>query len=120
MSHDCFYFSISFSIADHADARVSRLKSIWHNEAIVNKEKQQDVVGSDEYRIHNVLDKEYQPLHTSQILQNADSLVGEVLPYNLLTRNCEHFATQMRYGAPQSKQVQLFSMTFYIRIILHS
>ncbi len=120
MSHDCFYFSISFSIAEHADAGVSRFKSVCHNKAIVKKEKLQDVVGSDEYRIHNVLYKEYQPLHISQILQNAESLVGKVLRYNLLTHNCEHFVTLLRYGAPQSKQVQLFSMTFYIRIILYS
>ncbi len=120
MSHDCFYFSISFSIAEHADARVSRLKSVCHNEAIVKKEKLQDVVSSDEYRTHNVLEKEYQPLPIPDVLQNAERLVGKVLRYNLFTHNCEHFVTLLRYGAPQSKQVQLFSMTFYIRIILHS
>ncbi len=52
------------------------LKSVCHNEAIVKKEKLQDVVGSDEYRTHNVLEKEYQPLPIPDVLQNAESLVG--------------------------------------------
>lgn len=120
MSYECFHFSISFSAAEHANAGVSRVKSVLHKTATVKKEKIQDVVGNDEYHINNILDEKYQPLPTPDILQKAENLVGETLPYALLRRNCEHFVTELRYGTPQSQQVQLSGMTFYIRIILYS
>uniref|UniRef100_A0A8C2BQU1 LRAT domain-containing protein n=1 Tax=Cyprinus carpio TaxID=7962 RepID=A0A8C2BQU1_CYPCA len=91
--------------SENTDAGGSRVKSVLRNKAIVKKEKLQDVVSSDKYRINNVLDEKYQPL--PDILQKAENLVGETLPYDLLTRNCEHFVTQLRYGTPQSQQVQL-------------
>uniref|UniRef100_A0A672LV01 Retinoic acid receptor responder 3 n=1 Tax=Sinocyclocheilus grahami TaxID=75366 RepID=A0A672LV01_SINGR len=90
------------------------------DKAIVKKEKLLDVVGTDDYRIHNVLDKQHAPLPISHILQKAESLVGMVVPYNVLTHNCKHFVTGLRNGVQQSQQVQLFVVTFYIRIILYS
>lgn len=120
MSYECFHFSMSFSVAEHADAGVSSVKSVVHSEATVKKEKLQDVVGNNKYHTHNVLDKQCPPLYTPDILQKAENLVGKVLPYNLETHNCEHFVTGLRYGTPQSQQVQLSGMTFYIRIILYS
>ncbi len=117
MSHDCFYFSISVSIAEQANAGVSRSKSVLHNKATVKKEPLQKVVGSDKYRTRNDLEN---LLPIPHVLQTAESLVGKVLPYNLSTCNCEHFATELRCGKPQSLQVQLFGMTIYIRIILYS
>ncbi|XP_059375494.1 phospholipase A and acyltransferase 3-like [Carassius carassius] len=106
--------------SEYADAGVSGLKSIAQSIATVKKEKLQDVVGKDVYHIYNVLDNQSTPLPTPDIIQKAQSLVGTVLPYNLATRNCEHFVTELRYGTPKSQQVQLSGMTFYIRIILYS
>uniref|UniRef100_A0A672K7E9 HRAS-like suppressor 3 n=1 Tax=Sinocyclocheilus grahami TaxID=75366 RepID=A0A672K7E9_SINGR len=88
--------------SENADAGVSSVKSVLHNKAIVKKEKLLDVVGTDDYRIHNVLDKQHAPLPISHILQKAESLVGMVVPYNVLTDNCEHFVTGLRNGVQQS------------------
>ncbi|XP_058608538.1 phospholipase A and acyltransferase 4-like [Onychostoma macrolepis] len=91
--------------SEHADVGVSRVKSVLHDEATVKKEQLQDVVGSDKYRIHNLLDEQHEPRPIQDILLDADSLVGKTRPYNLFTHNCEHFVTLLRYGTPQSQQV---------------
>uniref|UniRef100_A0A673I5P9 LRAT domain-containing protein n=1 Tax=Sinocyclocheilus rhinocerous TaxID=307959 RepID=A0A673I5P9_9TELE len=97
--HDCFYFSISFSI-EHSDAG-----------ATVKKEKLEDVADNDEYRINNHLDDQYKPRPIEDILQEAENLVGREFPYNLLSSNCEHFVTLLRYGNPLSQQVQFKYIT---------
>ncbi|RXN15574.1 HRAS-like suppressor 3 [Labeo rohita] len=104
--------------SEYANAGVSSVKSVLHKKATVKKEKLEDVVGNNEYRINNLLDKQHQPRPIPDIIQNAESYVGKTLPYGLLTRNCEHFVTKLRYGKGQSRQVQ-FSMTLCIRIILY-
>lgn len=93
-------------LSEHADAGVSSVKSVLHNKAEVKKEKLKDVVGEDQYRIHNLLDEQFEPHPTEDILRDAGSLVGNILQYNVFTRNCEHFVTLLRYGKPQSQQVR--------------
>ncbi len=115
MSYDCFYFSMSVSIAEHADAGVSRVKSVLHNEATVKKEPLQEVVGSDKYRINNLLDEQHERRPIQDILQLTESLVGKTLPYCLCKFNCEHFVTLMRYRTPQSQQVQ-HDLTYRIKL----
>ncbi|RVE68832.1 hypothetical protein OJAV_G00095620 [Oryzias javanicus] len=41
-----------------------------------------------------------------EIVKKACSLVGASLKYNLKEYNCEHFATELRYGKAESCQVQ--------------
>uniref|UniRef100_A0A672K475 Retinoic acid receptor responder protein 3-like n=1 Tax=Sinocyclocheilus grahami TaxID=75366 RepID=A0A672K475_SINGR len=74
--------------------------------ATVKKEKLEDVANNDEYRINNRLDNQYEPRPIKDILQDAENLVGREFPYNVLSSNCEHFATLVRYGNPLSQQVQ--------------
>ncbi len=81
----------------------------------VQKEKLKDVVGSDEYCINNQLDDLYKTRPIEDILQDAKRFVGKEFPYNVATNNCEHFATLLRYGKPQSKQVQ-FGMTSHTEL----
>uniref|UniRef100_A0A8C1LFZ7 LRAT domain-containing protein n=1 Tax=Cyprinus carpio TaxID=7962 RepID=A0A8C1LFZ7_CYPCA len=57
----------------------------------LKKEKLQDVAGNDKYRINNHLDDTYEPRPIEDILQEAERF---------------HCATLVRYGNPQSKQVQ--------------
>uniref|UniRef100_A0A672K7W1 HRAS-like suppressor 3 n=1 Tax=Sinocyclocheilus grahami TaxID=75366 RepID=A0A672K7W1_SINGR len=102
--------------SENADAGVSSVKSVLHNKAIVKKEKLLDVVGTDDYRIHNVLDKQHAPLPISHILQKAESLVGMVVPYNVLTDNCEHFVTGLRNGVQQSHKV--YTLLGFISIVV--
>uniref|UniRef100_A0A672K0G8 Retinoic acid receptor responder protein 3-like n=1 Tax=Sinocyclocheilus grahami TaxID=75366 RepID=A0A672K0G8_SINGR len=78
--------------------------------ATVKKEKLEDVANNDEYRINNRLDNQYEPRPIKDILQDAENLVGREFPYNVLSSNCEHFATLVRYGNPLSQQVQLFDL----------
>uniref|UniRef100_A0A8C1LI72 LRAT domain-containing protein n=1 Tax=Cyprinus carpio TaxID=7962 RepID=A0A8C1LI72_CYPCA len=66
----------------------------------LKKEKLQDVAGNDKYRINNHLDDTYEPRPIEDILQEAERF---------------HCATLVRYGNPQSKQVQ-FSMTLHTEL----
>lgn len=94
--------------------------SVLHNRATVKREKLEDVVGRDKWRINNQLHMQLEPRHIQDILQNANSLVGEEVPYNVTKFNCEHFVTLLRYRVPHSQQVQLFSMTqSYCRLLIN-
>ncbi len=74
-----------------------------------------NVAGNDEYLINNHLDEIYDQRRSLNILFEARNLVGKECPYNVLTSNCEHFATLLRYGNPQSKQVR-FGMTSHTEL----
>ncbi|KAA0718483.1 Retinoic acid receptor responder protein 3 [Triplophysa tibetana] len=74
--------------------------------ALVKKEEIWDVVGSDEYRINNLLDDKYEPREIRNILRDAQRLLGRRRPYCVVTYNCEHFVTELRYGKPESHQVR--------------
>ncbi len=106
-SHDCFYFCISFSTAEHAQAGAYSMMSLLHNKATVKKEELYEVVGNDKYSINNLLDEQYEPHPVQEILRDAHRFLGKELPYCVFRGNCEHFVTELRYGKPQSRQVQL-------------
>lgn len=82
------------------------MMSVMCDRAVVKKEEIWDVVGSDEYRINNLLDHKYEPRSITKILREAESLVGNRLPYCVVRGNCEHFVTELRYGKPESRQVK--------------
>lgn len=75
--------------------------------ATVRRQKIWDVVRSNRFRVNNLLDDEYEPRQRRVIVREACSLVGWEMPYCLATNNCEHFATKLRYGKPESRQVGL-------------
>ncbi|CAM4922036.1 unnamed protein product [Rotaria socialis] len=56
-------------------------------------------------RVNNYLDSERQPLDVQVILEKAERVVGQK-GYDLICCNCEHFATECRYGVPISRQVR--------------
>uniref|UniRef100_A0A3B3UMV7 LRAT domain-containing protein n=1 Tax=Poecilia latipinna TaxID=48699 RepID=A0A3B3UMV7_9TELE len=72
---------------------------------VVMKEKLEDVVGGDRWRINNYLDKKHKPQQIYTIVKQAVGFIGTRLPYNLVSSNCEHFATDLRYGKSTSLQV---------------
>ncbi|RXN25205.1 HRAS-like suppressor 3 [Labeo rohita] len=74
------------SDSEHADTGASK-KSKKDGNVTVKKEKLQDVVGNDKYRINNHLDEKYNPRPIKDILQQAESFVGREFPYDLLLRN---------------------------------
>ncbi|XP_053289718.1 phospholipase A and acyltransferase 1 [Pleuronectes platessa] len=80
--------------------------SLSSSPGIVLQEKFSKVVGDDRYKVNNLLDKKYKPRDPSIIVKEACAMVGSELQYDLVTNNCEHFATEMRYGKAESRQVQ--------------
>ena len=81
-----------------------------HNKGRVRKEKFWVVVGSDKWCVNNILDEEFDPKPVNLILKDARWMVGEELPYNITTENCEHFVTNLRYGKPESRQVNMLNI----------
>uniref|UniRef100_A0A3B4FJZ5 LRAT domain-containing protein n=1 Tax=Pundamilia nyererei TaxID=303518 RepID=A0A3B4FJZ5_9CICH len=72
---------------------------------IVRKEKMWDVVGKDKWKINNSMDRQYEPRPANAIVEDAKALVGKELRYDLVSFNCEHFVTKLRYGVAESPQV---------------
>lgn len=66
----------------------------------------EDVVRSDKYLVNNYLDNNYRPRPIQEIIKLAKAKVGKSCYYHLLSSNCEHFATELRYGMCSSQQVR--------------
>ncbi|XP_061585710.1 phospholipase A and acyltransferase 5-like [Cololabis saira] len=76
----------------------------WAGTGVVLKEKLQDVVKKNKWRVKNLLDYKYTPRPADDIVRDACSLVDAETKYHLLKYNSEHFATELRYGSPESQQ----------------
>ncbi|TWW55684.1 Retinoic acid receptor responder protein 3 [Takifugu flavidus] len=50
------------------------------------------------------LDNKYEPRPSDIIVKAACELVGQQRLYHLLTKNCEHFVNDLRYGKAESRQ----------------
>ncbi|XP_062951383.1 phospholipase A and acyltransferase 3-like [Cynocephalus volans] len=83
----------------------SDIMSPMTDKAIVKKELLSVVAGRDKYWVNNKHDGKYPPLPGNKIVQRAEELVGEKMPYSLICRNCEHFVNELRYGVARSDQV---------------
>ncbi|XP_060938170.1 phospholipase A and acyltransferase 4-like [Limanda limanda] len=81
----------------------------------VKREKLANVVGSDRHQVNNLKDDMYDARDPSIIVKEALEMVGSKLPYNVDTYNCEHFATEMRYGKAESLQVKKPSLISGVR-----
>ena len=81
------------------------MMSIVCDRALVARAGFWEVVGTDEWRINNILDDQCEPRSADLVVQEARRLVGTELPYSVFQSNCEHFATELRYGKAQSRQV---------------
>ncbi|XP_016894859.1 HRAS-like suppressor 3 [Cynoglossus semilaevis] len=89
-----------------ANAGAQSLMSVVADRAVVKKELLKDVVGNSNWRVDNLLDKEYEPRSTCVVIEEAKAWVGRVMRYNVISWNCEHFVTNLRYGKPESRQVR--------------
>lgn len=99
-------FPLCESLGEVAGAGAASIMSTLTEKAIVKKELLCDVVGRDKYQVNNKHDDKYSPLPPSKIVQRAEELVGQELPYSLPCENCEHFVNELRYGVPRSDQVR--------------
>ncbi|XP_029021926.1 phospholipase A and acyltransferase 4-like isoform X2 [Betta splendens] len=77
---------------------------VFADKGLVKKEKLMDVVGTSRWRVNNILDHKYKPRPGKDIVRKACARIGEESPYTVIQKNCEHFATEMRYGKAESQQ----------------
>ncbi|KAL2077471.1 hypothetical protein ACEWY4_026975 [Coilia grayii] len=82
------------------------MMSVLCDKAVVKKEELWEVVGADKWQVNNILDKDYEPRPARVIVRDAESMLNQELPYCVFRGNCEHFATELRYGKAQSRQVR--------------
>ncbi|PVD22523.1 hypothetical protein C0Q70_18337 [Pomacea canaliculata] len=81
-----------------------------YSKATVRVDNFLDVAGRDKAKRNNCLDGEKRPLSPQEIVQKAWSRLNDV-GYNVLIKNCEHFATSCRYGEASSDQVDFWVKT---------
>ncbi|KAG7510792.1 hypothetical protein JOB18_031791 [Solea senegalensis] len=92
--------------ADNGSEVLELLSILNTSTAEVRRDKLQEVVGCNKFIIKNLLDDQYKPREPDVIVRDACRMVGRYLRYNLVTHNCEHFVTNLRYGKPESRQVK--------------
>ncbi|XP_056354529.1 phospholipase A and acyltransferase 1-like [Oenanthe melanoleuca] len=80
--------------------------SIFITKGKVMKELLKEVVGDREWCVNNKPHCSRQPRPLKEILEKAEQLIDKVVPYDVVTRNCEHFVTELRYGEAFSDQVK--------------
>ncbi|XP_072036273.1 phospholipase A and acyltransferase 3-like [Amphiura filiformis] len=67
-----------------------------------------EVAGNDQVRVNNKEDTKMKPLPRKEIVKRAKKAVDTGHgTYDLTGNNCEHKATEMRYGKPVSEQVDV-------------
>ncbi|XP_070282518.1 phospholipase A and acyltransferase 3-like [Myotis yumanensis] len=93
------------SAGDITGAALANIMSSGTERAIVKKELLSKVAGKCMYRVNNKHDREYPPLPPREIVRRAEEKVGQEMPYNLTSDNCEHFVNKVRYGVHRSDQV---------------
>ncbi|KAJ8338002.1 hypothetical protein SKAU_G00369680 [Synaphobranchus kaupii] len=91
--------------SESACGSVNSMMSVLGDKAKVKQEQLWEVVGNDEYHINNLLDEKYKPRNRRDIVKDAQSLLGKEQPFCVFSGNCEHFATELRYGKAESRQV---------------
>lgn len=74
------------------------------NKAIVVEENLIDVMFESKFYKNNHLDNSQTPRKPHEIIKYARERLGDK-GYNLVTENCQHFATECRYGVAQSHEV---------------
>uniref|UniRef100_A0A3B5PPE4 LRAT domain-containing protein n=2 Tax=Xiphophorus TaxID=8082 RepID=A0A3B5PPE4_XIPMA len=79
----------------------------WLGKNNILKQKLLEVVSSDEWHINNNMDQEKQPRPAHVIVEQANKLVGTTRSYNVVDYNCEHFATELRYGVEDALKIGL-------------
>ncbi|XP_015425306.1 PREDICTED: uncharacterized protein LOC102756241 [Myotis davidii] len=64
-----------------------------------------EVVGNCSFKVNNYLDHLYKPWPIKKIVEFGNWLVGKNMKHPVLSRNCEHFVTDLRYGNAHDLQL---------------
>uniref|UniRef100_A0A3P9DSZ0 LRAT domain-containing protein n=1 Tax=Maylandia zebra TaxID=106582 RepID=A0A3P9DSZ0_9CICH len=105
-AHWAVYVGAGFVVHFVNHYGVSSGASVKAANSTVRKEKIWDVVGKDKWKINNSMDRQYKPRPANDIVEDAKALVGKELRYDVVSFNCEHFVTKLRYGVAESRQVE--------------
>uniref|UniRef100_G1Q5U4 LRAT domain-containing protein n=1 Tax=Myotis lucifugus TaxID=59463 RepID=G1Q5U4_MYOLU len=73
---------------------------------VVNRQLLVEVLGNCSYKVNNHLDHLYKPRPIGEMLRSGKEMIGKKMEYSILSRNCEHFVTDLRYGKAYSRQVR--------------
>ncbi|XP_005237857.1 phospholipase A and acyltransferase 1 [Falco rusticolus] len=93
-------------IEEGPSATLASARSVLSRKARVRMQLLKDVVGNDSYRINNKYDSTHTPLPVKTIIRRAERYINQDVSYDVLSSNCEHFVTQLRYGEGVSDQVR--------------
>ncbi|CAJ1074653.1 Retinoic acid receptor responder protein 3 [Xyrichtys novacula] len=91
---------------DPDGGKKARAKSRVDGTGEVKRENIWDVIGDSDFKVNNQLDDKYKRCKSEAIVKEARGMVGEERRYSLIDSNCEHFATELRYGKKESRQVR--------------
>ncbi|XP_036244710.1 phospholipase A and acyltransferase 1-like [Molothrus ater] len=80
--------------------------SIRATRAKVKKQLLKDVVKNHKWRVNNKYDQFRTPFPVEEIIRRAELCIDREVPYDVLTSNCEHFVTMLRYGDGVSDQAR--------------
>ncbi|XP_003274029.2 phospholipase A and acyltransferase 4 [Nomascus leucogenys] len=92
--------------SEYPGAGSSSVFSVLSSGAVVKQELLEDVLEGCRYQVNNSLDHKYEPQPVEVIISSAKKMVGQKMKYSIVSGNCEHFVTQLRYGKAYSKQVE--------------
>uniref|UniRef100_A0A8C9NJN7 LRAT domain-containing protein n=1 Tax=Serinus canaria TaxID=9135 RepID=A0A8C9NJN7_SERCA len=79
--------------------------SVFTKKAKVKKQLLKVVVENHNWRVNNKYDRSRTPFPVKEIIRRAEQWIDREVPYDVLTSNCEHFVTMLRYGEGVSEQV---------------
>ncbi|XP_054581692.1 uncharacterized protein LOC129151335 [Eptesicus fuscus] len=71
---------------------------------VVKRQLLEEVVENSSYQVNNHLDHLYKPRRIKHMLTIAEEVVGKEMEYSDLSRNSEHFVTDLRYGKASGRQ----------------
>ncbi|XP_032977109.1 phospholipase A and acyltransferase 4-like [Rhinolophus ferrumequinum] len=93
--------------SEYPRAGSSSTFSALSSRAVVKRELLKDEVGACHSWVNNHSDKEYKPQPGNKIISSAKKEFGEEMEYSLLSGNCEHFVTSLKYGESRNLQCAL-------------
>ncbi|XP_014648454.1 PREDICTED: retinoic acid receptor responder protein 3 isoform X2 [Ceratotherium simum simum] len=104
--------------SEYPGAGSSSIFSVLSSRAVVKQERLQDVVGGCRYRVNNYLDHQYRPRPVDEIISSAKEEIGEEVEYSVVSKNCEHFVTCLRYGKACCRQVEHAMIAGEVTLVL--
>ncbi|KAM3593991.1 uncharacterized protein V6R79_000447 [Siganus canaliculatus] len=88
--------------------------------AVVMRQRIQEVINGNIWRKNNLHDGIFKPREQHIIVEDAIRRVGEKVKYRVTTQNCEHFATELRYGKGKAMSLQSTSLGYLLLHISNS